>query len=380
MKVILAPDSFKDSLRATEVGSAMEEGVKQFESNSECVFIPASDGGEGFLTAIQRKVPTLEVVTVDAFDPLHRPRFAKYLLQKENKTAYIELASASGLELLRTGERNPVHTSTYGTGILIQDAIEKGATQLYIGIGGSATNDGAMGIAKALGYRFMDDRGIELKAAGLNLKSIRKIIPPKEPPNIKIFAINDVNNVLFGKQGAAYTYAGQKGASKTEIELLDDGLRNLDQIVQTDLGKFESTTPGAGAAGGTAYGLKVFFDANFINGTNFLLDLVDFDTLISKGDIDAIFTGEGKIDHQTIYGKFVYSLAQRARQHGIPVIAICGKLDLDQEGVEALGLKAAYEIADETKDSSYSYQFAYRLIKEQTTQALQDLFNSPQGR
>ncbi len=377
MNVLIAPDSFKDCLPAEQVSEAMKQGVLHILPESRCAFLPASDGGEGFLEAVHSFIPDSHWKSSEVQDPLGRKMETKYLWQEETQTAYIELARASGLELLEEEERTPMNTSTFGTGMLLKAAIDHGAKHIYVGIGGSATNDGGTGIAAALGYVFCDKQGIHLVAKGSNLASIEEIDLPEELPLVKVYAVNDVNNPLYGKNGAAYTYAKQKGASEIEIEQLDQGLAHLDGVVKKIMGKDEGTTPGSGAAGGTAYGLKVFLDAEFIDGTTFLLRLAKFDDLIQSNKIDLILTGEGKIDEQTAHGKFVYGLTQNALNHQIPVIAICGKLNLKDDGVKALGLHSAFEIYDPQKDPEYSYTNAFRLIAEKTKHALSLIHPAP---
>ena len=371
MNVIIAPDAFKDCLNAAEVAIAIEAGVKIFSENTRCYHISASDGGEGFLNAVANYVSEARTITTQTVDPLGRALSADYLFHAGSNTAYVELARASGLELLSATERNPMNTSTFGTGLQIKDAIRKGATQIYLGIGGSATNDGGTGIANALGFRFYDLEGIELEPKGDQLQNIVRIEKPAANySNISFFAVNDVLNPLFGKNGAAYTYAKQKGADPDEIIQLDTGLQNLHTIGQKEFGLDEANTPGSGAAGGTAYGLKCFLNAEFISGTSFILKLSNFESLIADKKVDIIITGEGKIDAQTIYGKFVYGMVQQAKKYNIPVLAVCGKLDLSSSELKNTGLHAASEIYDATKPGRYSYENAAILISEKTIEML----------
>jgi len=374
MKVMLAPDAFKDSLSAEKVAKAMERGVLKFNANAACKTLFASDGGEGFLESVQRYVDGLERVFVKTIDPLFRPIETYYVWDKTTRTAYVELAKASGIELLKDDERNALETTTEGTGLLFLDAINKGAEAIYLGIGGSATNDGGIGIAKVLGYHFLDDNAVELKAIGGNLQKISRIERPDSIPPIKFYAINDVLNPLHGPKGAAHTYAKQKGASPDQIKYLDDGLKRLDTIVQKDLHKLEATTPGSGAAGGTAYGLKCFLDATYISGTQFILGLANFKNMALENEIELIITGEGKIDFQTAYGKFVHGIIQEANQLSIPVLAVCGKLDLDEDGVKELGLLDAAQLYDPNYSISYSFENAEKLVEDRVLTLLEKHF------
>ncbi|RLD28698.1 MAG: glycerate kinase [Bacteroidetes bacterium] len=374
MNVLIAPDSFKDSLSASKVAQAIKEGVLSFSESAKCYYISASDGGEGFLNAVLNCRSDTNIITGPTVDPLGRAIEAQYLYDDNNRTAYIELAKASGLELLSKDERNPRRTSTLGTGIQIKDAIEKGANTIYLGIGGSATNDGGTGIAHALGFRFLTSEGNEIEPKGNNLQKIFSIEKPTTTyTQVNFIAVNDVLNPLFGKKGAAYTYAGQKGADKEEITQLDNGLEHLHTIVKKEFQIDEANTPGSGAAGGTAYGLKSFLNAKYISGSSFILKLSNFETLVSEKKIDVIITGEGKIDAQTSYGKFVYGMAQEAKKHAIPVLVVCGKLELDSSEMEQMGLHSAAEIYDATKPVAYSYDNATRLIAQKTKELLHKL-------
>lgn len=359
MTVLLAPDSFKDCLSTDGVLQAMKQGVKFFNPKAKCITLPASDGGEGFLKAVAVHLKGLEEIATNTLNPLGEPISGKFLWHKATNTAYIELAQASGIELLSVKERNPAITSTFGTGIQIQKAIEKGAQKIYLGIGGSATNDAGMGIAKALGFNFFDAQGNELAPIGENLAKVVRISRPESFQNIQFFAINDVLNPLFGMEGAAYTYARQKGANEQMIAELDRGLAYFSEVVKNELGCDYATLNGSGAAGGTAYGLKSFLNAKYISGTSFLLQLAQFDNLIKKHAVEVIITGEGKIDGQTRYGKFIHGLIVEATKYQIPVLAVCGKLDLDAEGLKSLGLSQAEELYDPSKSSSYSFENAW---------------------
>ena len=379
MRVIVAPDGFKDSLAAKEVAAAMRLGVMKFDPGSACYEIPLSDGGDGFLQAIRNSIPTCNAILADTQDPLGRPMRAPYLLDATTGTAYIELAQASGIELLSKDERDVMHTSTYGTGVQMVHAISNGATQLYIGLGGSATNDAGTGMAAAMGYEFLDRDGQAVHPSGGNLASISSIQEPEQGPAIPIYAINDVANPLYGAEGAAHVYSRQKGASEQQVIALDKGLQQLDKIVVSSMGIQASTLKGAGAAGGSGYGLHTFLKARFVSGTQFILGLSPFHSLLKKHTIDLIITGEGKIDHQTAFGKVVHGLIEEGAAHGIPVAAICGKLELSREEVRELGLVTAKELYRPGMPPGYSYEHAARLIAERAMAICAEISSSLTG-
>lgn len=366
MKVLLIPDKFKGSVTAEGVIKALSKGILKSVPKTEIYKVLASDGGDGFLDAIQNYI-SVDRVSVDTIDPLGRRIKAYYLYNATNNTAYVELAKASGVELLTNAELNVMETSTIGTGIQIMDAILKGAINIIIGLGGSATNDGGMGIAHVLGYRFYDAHGKELAPCGKNLVRTSKILKVEQNSiweGISFTAVNDVTNPLYGEEGAAYVYAKQKGADSGQIEALDKGLRNLAYVVRKTMGEDVSLLPGTGAAGGTAYGLKTFFGAQFISGIDFLFQLAGIPKLLKETSIDCIITGEGKIDSQTLHGKLIKGVMDIGIQYHIPVIAVCGKLDVDKAEIESKGLQAVLEVMDVTKPLQYSMDHAAELIEK----------------
>ncbi|MEO1529735.1 MAG: glycerate kinase [Planctomycetota bacterium] len=366
MRVLIIPDKFKGSLTAHEVSAAVERGLKQAHPNLITQTVIASDGGDGFLEAAKQNVAGVETVRCATFDPLGREISGEYLYDVESKTAFVEMAQASGLVLLTPEERNPMRTSTYGTGVLIADALGRGAARVYIGLGGSATNDGGLGIATALGYRFLDRRGEELTPVGQSLGAIESIDATKvlaELAKADLFAINDVINPLLGAEGAAHVYGPQKGADAVAVQELDAGLNHLDRVVQKQLNKDAAEMPGAGAAGGTGFGLHVFAGASFVSGIEFILKLAGVEKLLSKRDIDWIVTGEGKIDDQTAYGKLVRGVSQIGARYEIPVVAVCGILELNQQTVAGLGLRHVAEIHDRARPLQFTIDHAAELVE-----------------
>jgi len=363
MKVLIIPDKFKGSLTAEELIKAIKKGIYRASPDSVVFDRIASDGGDGFLTAVERYLKTDRIVTTTT-DPLGRTIEASFLMDFKNRIAYIELAEASGLALLKTKERAVMHASTWGTGIQIREAIMQGARTIYIGLGGSATTDGGIGIAKAMGYTFRDKNKRKLKPKGESLTHIAAIEFESLREEVAFFAVNDVDNPLFGKNGAAYVYGAQKGASQEEIMALDTGLQNLDAQVKSSLGKNCALRAGAGAAGGAAYGLQVFLNASFIRGVDFVLNLAQVENLIRTESIDLIITGEGKIDNQTKHGKFIYGIGKLGKRHQVPVIGVCGISDISTAVAKELGLTKVLEIRDKEQSLAYNMKYASTLVEE----------------
>ncbi len=369
MKVLLIPDKFKGSLDAKEVIRAISKGIYQVHPDAKIFSVLASDGGDGFLNAVSENLDCAEI-KMDTVDPLNRVVKADHLYDTTTKTAYIELAKASGLELLHDAERDVMRTSTYGTGLQIRHAIENGATKVYLGLGGSATNDAGTGIAKAMGYCFLNDLGYELEPVGgqlSNIATIEKIDGAPDLKAISFYAVNDVDNPLYGKQGAAFVYAEQKGASSIEVRQLDKGLRHLESIVKDQLNKNAAQLPGAGAAGGTAYGLNVFLNAEFISGIDFVLGLAKVNQLLADHHFNYIITGEGKFDRQTLHGKLIKGVIDLGKRYQVPVIAVCGQSDIDSAQSKSIGLEQILEIKDTAKSLQYSMDNAAWLIEETTS-------------
>ena len=365
MNILLIPDKFKSSLTAEGVIKSISKGIRRVHPDVKIFSVLASDGGDGFLEAINKYTP-LEKIEMDTLDPLGRKISSYYLWDTKKKTAYIELAKSSGIELLTNSELDVMQTSTVGTGIQIKHAFDRDAKKIVIGLGGSATNDGGTGIADILGYRFLDSKGNDLTPSGSNLSRIAKILINDVSmvwKNVSFIAVNDVTNPLYGEEGAAYIYAKQKGANSEEIALLDTGLRNLASIVQKTMGIDIATVRGTGAAGGTGYGLKAFFNAEFINGIDFLIRLAEIPELLERENVDYIITGEGKIDLQTLHGKLIKGVMDIAKQYQIPVIAICGKSEVDSKVLKNKGLKDVLEIHDPAKSIQYSMDNASLLIE-----------------
>ncbi len=338
MKFLLSPDKFKGSLSAMEVCEAIGKGLSGSGRNVEFIMHPLADGGEGSLEILENYLTT-ERVSIEVSNSIGEKTKAWYLLYDKN--AYVELASASGLELLDADERNPMHTSTYGTGLMILDAINKGVENIFLFIGGSSTNDAGTGILKALGYKFLNKSGQELMPIGENLIKIRTIqsdFLKYNPGKVHFHVLCDVDNVLAGKTGAAYVYAKQKGASDAEIDILDQGLFRFSEVIKSDTGVDISAIKGGGAAGGVAAGMFGVLNAGIKSGIDFIIDITGFKQHLAWADF--VVTGEGKLDKQSMQGKVVGKVALLSRKYNKPLILFVGKNDLS--GIELQKLSAYY--------------------------------------
>ncbi|MCB0581512.1 MAG: glycerate kinase [Phaeodactylibacter sp.] len=344
MKILIAADSFKDALPALEVCRAIARGLRRALPQAELLLFPMADGGEGtaeILTYHSRG----ERIEKEVNDPLFRPVTAGYGLSGDGKAAFIEMAAASGLPLLKQDERSALKTTTFGTGELILDAIGRGAGKILLGIGGSATNDAGMGMAAALGYRFFDKAGERLAAIGENLAKVASIDSSHlqfRPEEIEVEVLCDVDNPLFGEKGAAHIYAPQKGADAGAVERLDEGLRHFAQLLEDKFGRDFAHIPGSGAAGGLGAGAMAFLGGRLRPGIEAVMDYTGFEKQLEG--VQLVFTGEGKVDAQTLHGKLIYGITRRAKAAGVPVVALCGALLASPEDMEAIGLKAAFAI------------------------------------
>lgn len=377
MKILIASDSFKDALSAIEVCKAIEKGIKLADSSMKTVLFPLGDGGEG-TSEILTFHANGEWVSTTVHDPLFRKIEANYGISGDGQTAFIEMAQAAGLQLLKTEERNPFKTSTYGVGEMILDAVKRGVQKIVLGIGGSATNDAGIGMAQALGYKFIDYSSFTIdQPTGENLSKIQKIddknlkitLSPDDPI---ITVLCDVDNPLHGPKGAARVYASQKGADEATVKVLDDGLRHFAKILEQHFEQDFSNIPGAGAAGGLGAGAMAFLNAELKPGIKTVLELTDFQKTLH--DIDLIITGEGKIDSQTLHGKLISGLVKKS--NGIPVIALCGTLLASPEEIEQIGLQAAFSILNRPMKLEEALPETANLL-EQTAFSVTKILNRP---
>ncbi|WP_321826296.1 glycerate kinase [Maribacter dokdonensis] len=338
MKFVIAPDKFKGSLTGFEFCDAVEEGLLMVFNDAEILKKPLADGGDGTMEVAKHYIKG-ETVTITVNDPLFRPINASYLYSDETKIAYIEMAEASGLKLLNVDEFDCMETTTSGTGELIYDALEKGATEIILGIGGSATNDGGMGMANALGFRFLDEKGLELSPIGKHLSKVKTIDDSNKHhrlDGVKVKVACDVTNPFYGLQGAAYIYGAQKGASENEIIFLNQGLCNFAEIIKNRYEIDLQKVSGSGAAGGVGGGALVFLNGELISGNNLVKELADFDNAIYGADW--IITGEGQLDEQTLSGKTINGVVKSAKSKNIPVAALCGSVSISVAQQQKFGL------------------------------------------
>ena len=342
-KILLALDSFKGCLVSLEVATAVEEGIKAVYPTCEVAKIPIADGGEGTAQALVWATKG-QIHTVEVNDPLMQPVCACYGILGDGRTAAIEMAAASGLPLVSPLRRNPMLTTTYGTGELIADALNRGCTHFIFGIGGSATNDAGTGMLQALGYRFLDADGKILGTGGQILEQIAVIDSSSRNPLLdkaQFSVACDVDNPFSGKRGAAYIYAPQKGADPKMVETLDRGLKHFANVVKMQIGKDIDTFPGAGAAGGLGGGLLAFLNARLQPGIQVVLDTLRFDELLEGADL--VITGEGCMDEQTAMGKAPKGVAEAAARKGIPVIAITGNI-ANAAAINRIGICGVFSI------------------------------------
>lgn len=325
MKIILAPDSFKGSMSSAEAAAAMKRGILRIIPSADLVTIPMADGGEGTVSAVLDALDGKEI-TVPVHGPMGTLTNAVYAILNDG-TAIIEMAQASGITLISPSERNPMEASSFGTGELILSALSHGCKKIYIGIGGSATNDGGMGLAEALGVRFYDSQGRILTGKGSSLNQVDRIDPSGLDVRLEeteIVVLCDVWNPLCGPNGASIVFAPQKGASQEEVEHFEEGMCHYASKLQEYTGLNIAKMPGAGAAGGLGAGLFAFCKAKPLKGCETILDILEFDRLLENADF--VITGEGRIDQSTALGKVPYSIAARAAKYKIPVIAIGGSV------------------------------------------------------
>ena len=322
-KIVVAFDSFKGSLSSVEASEAFIAGVRSIDPAVECRAVAIADGGEGMAEAIVASIGGA-LVEATALDPLGRSIVASYGLINEGTTAIIPISSASGITLLTPEERNPLETTTYGTGELMLDAVKRGCRKIIIGLGGSATNDGGAGLLRALGYKLLDVNGKELTATIDVLERVASIIPPVNSPieGVEISVAVDVDNPLCGERGASYIYGAQKGATNDMIVRLDKALRHYADVVAKWRGEDVSNEAGMGAAGGAGFAFGALLGAMPTSGIELILSVVDFDNIIA--DASLVVTGEGRIDRQTVMGKAPAGVLRHAKRAGVKCIAVGG--------------------------------------------------------
>ncbi|EGR0055143.1 TPA: glycerate kinase [Vibrio vulnificus] len=350
MKIIIAPDSYKESLTAMDVAIAIEKGFKQVLPDAHYVKLPMADGGEG---TVQSMVDATggTIIEHTVTGPLGQRVDGFFGLLGEGKTAVIEMAAASGLHLVTPDQRNPLITTTFGTGELIKAALDHGVKHIIVGIGGSATNDGGIGMAQALGIKLLDAQGNALGHGGGELAKLATIDCSQLDPRlaqVRLEVACDVDNPLCGPKGASAVFGPQKGATPEMVTILDKNLAHYASIIKQQLGVDVRDMAGAGAAGGMGAALLGLLNAELRPGIEIVMDAVRLDEIVA--DADLVITGEGRIDSQTIHGKTPIGVARTAKKHGLPVIGIAGCLSADCGVVHEHGLDAVFAVVNRSVD------------------------------
>lgn len=341
-KIVIASDSFKGCISSTDVADAAESAIREIFPECTCTKVSIADGGEGTMESLCGALGA-EVVSIKAADPLMRRIDVSYGVK--DRTAIIEMSKASGLPLLSTKERNPLLTTTYGTGEMLRDALDRGCTKILVGIGGSATNDAGIGMLSAMGAEFYDKDGESLPGIGASLGKIETIGIEGIDPRIfsaEITVACDVDTPFCGPDGAAYVFAPQKGATPEQVESLDKGMEHFADIIEKQSGQPFRTISGTGAAGGLGGAFLSILGARLQSGIDMVLDAVKFNETIM--DADLVITGEGKMDFQTPKGKTAAGVLQRAKAAGVPVLALAGKVDMCPE-LEGMGFQKILEVS-----------------------------------
>ena len=369
MKVIVAPNSFKGSLSASQAAAAIARGVREARPEAEVVEIPVADGGEGTVEAlVSARNGIYRSVEVDG--PLGDPVQAAYGLIDGGRTGVVELASASGLTLIPTGRRDPRKSSTYGFGQLLEAVRKQGVASIIAGIGGSATNDGGAGMAQAVGYRLLDTRGHDLPFGGAALAQLERIEASGFDPawrSVSVMVAVDVTNPLTGPQGASYIYGPQKGADANGVLELDRALAHLAEIIERDLGKRVADVPGAGAAGGAGAGLIAFLDARLVPGAPLVVDASGFDRALPGASL--VITGEGRVDGQTAFGKAPGEVARRAQAAAIPTLLLAGSRGPGWESLISMGVNSVVTLAEEGDPEGHNLQVLMHDAAQELTRA-----------
>jgi glycerate 2-kinase len=369
MKILIAPDSFKGSASSITAAEAIGKGVHLVFPDAELIEIPVADGGEGTVEALTDSLKG-QIVRKKVKGPLGDIVDAEYGILP-GYIAVIEMASASGLPLIPENKRNPLISSTYGTGQLILDAMDKGCVEIILGIGGSATNDGGTGMARALGYSFLDSLGKELPEGGgflIDMADIDDTGIDERIKETKFLVACDVTNPLTGPEGASYIYGAQKGASMEDIEHLDNSLGRLAEIIGNKYSRFKKNIPGAGAAGGLGYGLMEFCDGELKSGIEIVLDLINFDSYLEG--VDLVISGEGRIDGQSVYGKVPVGIAGRAKKRNIPVLVVVGDIGSKVDAVYDHGIDAVMSSVNKAMSLDEAMSRAYELLIDSSSRAM----------
>jgi glycerate kinase len=370
LKIVIAPNALKGSLSARQAAAAIAAGVRRAAPQAELVQVPVADGGDGLLEVLAKALEA-ERIPRNVTGPLGAPLAAAFLYSPSRHLAVIEMAVAAGLALLPRERLDPLHASSRGVGELMHAALDRGAQRIILGIGGSATHDGGTGLVQALGGRFLDAGGDELRGDGESLARISRIDLSGLDPRLAATAIEvicDVNNPLLGDQGAARMFAPQKGATPEQVELLEAGLAQLARIIEQDLGRDVRHLPGGGAAGGLGAGMAALLDARLKPGAELVLELVGLQAALAHADL--VLTAEGRLDGQTRHGKAPAAVARQAAKLGIPCLAIAGELGPGISALHDTGIAAAFSLCPGPLSLPEALQQAGGLLADASEQAV----------
>ena len=370
MKIVIAPQGFKGNLSALQVSQAIDNGIRRVVPSVLTAIVPMADGGEGTMQALVDAIGG-EMIPVEVTDPLGGRVIAHFGLLSDKVTGVIEMAAASGLNLVPPQKLNPLLTTTYGTGELILAALERGCRKLIVGIGGSATNDGGAGMAQALGAKLLDTKGVPLAFGGAALADLEHIDVTIIDPRLAdcdIILACDVTNPLCGPQGASAVYGPQKGATKEMVVKLDAALAHYAEVIERDLGIDVRDVPGAGAAGGLGAGLIAFLKARVLPGVDVVIQATGLIEHLKEATL--VFTGEGRLDSQTACGKVPVGVARKAKAFGLPVIAIAGEIANGYQAVYQQGIDAVFSIAPGPISLNQSMVRAEKLIADIAERAI----------
>jgi len=368
-KILLSPQEFKESLSGIEVAMAMKKGIRNVDKNVTIDLCPVADGGDGTLQTLV-DITEGELIKQKVHNPLGKIIDSEWGKLGDNKTAVIEMAKASGLALLNENEKDPMKTSTYGTGELFRSALDHGIRDFIIGIGGSATNDGGAGFASALGAKLLDSNNNIVIPSGESVGKISHIDTSgldKRLQEVKVMVACDVNNPLCGKNGASNIFGPQKGANEQKIKILDKSLRHWAKVIKDQMNKDILNVPGSGAAGGLGAGLMAFTDAELSSGADIVLDYLNYEKKLEG--VDLVIVGEGQTDKSTQFNKSPIAVSLRAKKYNIPVIVISGSLGKGYNELENMGIDAFFSIVNGPMDLQYAINNAFKLI-ETTTQEI----------
>ncbi|MDG2101121.1 MAG: glycerate kinase [Dehalococcoidia bacterium] len=372
-KILISPQEYKESLTGIEVAKAMKQGILEVNKNIEIELAPVADGGDGTLQTMV-DVTNGKIISKEVENPIGNIINSEWGKLGDNKTAVIEMAKASGLALLKDDQKSALNTSTFGTGQLFKDALDSGIKNFIVGIGGSATNDGGAGFISALGAKLLDDNNSEVKPSGANLNKISKIDLSDFDKRIKDITVNvacDVNNPMCGENGASAIFGPQKGASKSDIKMLDSNLLYWSEIIKAQFSKDILNVPGSGAAGGLGGGLMAFVNAQLSSGADIILNSLNYDNKL-KG-VDLVIVGEGQTDKSTQFNKSPVAVAERAKKLGIPVVCISGSLGDGYLESSVKGIDAFFSIVNKPMSLDIALNNAYDLISKSTKEIYKTL-------